>query len=85
MKKYTIKDEFLLRGIEQWKFIFDKGLVQLSGEKSCLINLIINLITLVSQHQFDRTQKKCMVSMAVGIPKDASDHSVLALEVQYLP
>ena len=46
MNKYLMKDEFLLRGMKLWNFIFDKGLFQQSGEK-----------VVYSQHKFDRTQK----------------------------
>ena len=34
-----------------------------------------------SQHQFDRSQKECMLSTALDFPGDKSHHSVLALEV----
>ena len=32
-----------------------------------------------SQHQFDRPQKGCMLSAALGFPKNISHHSFLAL------
>ena len=44
-----MKDEFLLRGMKLWNFIFDKGLFQQSGEKVAY-----------SQHKFDRTQKSAL-------------------------
>ena len=38
INKYLIKDKFILRGIKLWNFIFDKGLLQLIGEKKSLIH-----------------------------------------------
>ena len=53
--------EFVLRGIKLWNFIFDKGLFQLSGEKSCLFS------TSVWQNT-----KKYMLSTALGPPEGMS-------------
>ena len=41
IKKDLIKDEFILRGTKPWKFIFDKGLFQLIGEKGGLFTTSI--------------------------------------------
>ena len=48
--KYRIKDEFILRSIKLRKFVFDKGLIQLIGEKSCLFTTSI----------WQDTQKCCL-------------------------
>ena len=60
-KKYLIKGQFLLKVIKLWNFIFDKGLFQLSGERSCFFSKSIWQGT-----------KKCMLSTALGLPKETS-------------
>ena len=71
INKYLIKGEFFLRGIKLWDFIFDKGLFQQKGEKSCLFSRSIWQDT-----------KQYMLSRALGLPENMSHRSVLALEVQ---
>ena len=36
-----MKDQFILKGIKLWSFVFDKELFQLIGEKSCLFTTSI--------------------------------------------
>ena len=68
MHNYLIRDEFISRGTELGNFIFDKGLFQLIGEKSCLFTTSIWQDT-----------KKCTLLTALGLPKDMSSHRCFSI------